>query len=263
MNPPRVCAMRSRRRWRRALQSAGLAPETHFASIVAGVSGYEGRIFGQAPDLRATRFVMMHDAPVAHAGALGGEPGVVVIAGTGSVVYGTDALRGRTIGGWGYLFGDEGSAFWLVREALAIMMHAEDDVETSQPLEAARGLRVLQPAVAASRGARLLQRRDRARPACILRAARAQARTRFARSSSAARDVLRNSSEMRSKPARTPPWRASAACSKTPPSSRGSTTASRRSSRPVAIVKPRGEPAMRRAPAGLSRGGPRRPRSTR
>jgi glucosamine kinase len=120
----------------RALQSAGLAPETHFASIVAGVSGYDGRIFGQAPDLRATRFVMMHDAPVAHAGALGGEPGVVVIAGTGSVVYGTDAQRGRTIGGWGYLFGDEGSAFWLVREALAILMHAEDDVEMSQPLEA-------------------------------------------------------------------------------------------------------------------------------
>jgi N-acetylglucosamine kinase-like BadF-type ATPase len=74
---------------------------------------------------------MMHDAPVAHAGALGGEPGIVVIAGTGSVVYGTDATRGRTIGGWGYLFGDEGSAFWLVREALATMMHAEDDAEKS------------------------------------------------------------------------------------------------------------------------------------
>jgi glucosamine kinase len=119
-----------------ALQAAGLPLETHFASIVAGVSGYEGRIFGQAPDLRATRFVMMHDAPVAHAGALGGEPGVVVIAGTGSVVYGTDATHGRTIGGWGYLFGDEGSAFWLVREALSILMHAEDDVEQNERDEA-------------------------------------------------------------------------------------------------------------------------------
>jgi N-acetylglucosamine kinase-like BadF-type ATPase len=112
-----------------ALVAAKLPRETHFAAIVAGVSGYEGRIFGAAPDLAATRFVLMHDAPVAHAGAFGGRPGVIVIAGTGSVVYGTDGVRGRTTGGWGYLFGDEGSAFWLVREALADLMHNEDDVD--------------------------------------------------------------------------------------------------------------------------------------
>jgi N-acetylglucosamine kinase-like BadF-type ATPase len=112
-----------------AVTAAGLPPGSHFDAIVAGVSGYEGRIFGMAPELPATRFVMMHDAPVAHAGAFAGDPGVIVIAGTGSVVYGTDGLRGRTSGGWGYLFGDEGSAFWLVREALAELMHAEDDVE--------------------------------------------------------------------------------------------------------------------------------------
>jgi N-acetylglucosamine kinase-like BadF-type ATPase len=112
-----------------ALEAAGLPAESHFAAIVAGVSGYEGRIFGRAPELAATRFVLMHDAPVAHAGAFGGEPGVIVIAGTGSVVYGTDGKRGRTTGGWGYLFGDDGSAFWLVREALADLMHAEDDME--------------------------------------------------------------------------------------------------------------------------------------
>jgi N-acetylglucosamine kinase-like BadF-type ATPase len=119
-----------------AVADAELPAETRFQAIVAGVSGYEGRIFGRAPDLPATRFVLMHDAPVAHAGALAGAPGVIVIAGTGSVVYGTDGRRGRTIGGWGYLFGDEGSAFWLVREALAALMHAEDDVEKSECAEA-------------------------------------------------------------------------------------------------------------------------------
>jgi N-acetylglucosamine kinase-like BadF-type ATPase len=70
----------------------------------------------------------MHDAPIAHAGALGGEPGVVVIAGTGSVVYGCDERGGaQTLGGWGFLFGDEGSAFRIAAGALALMMRAEDD----------------------------------------------------------------------------------------------------------------------------------------
>lgn len=110
-----------------ARKHVGLPDDTHFDAIVAGVSGYEGRVYGQAPELPATRFVLMHDAPIAHAGALGGEAGVVAIAGTGSVVYGTDGKRGRTYGGWGYLFGDEGSAFWLVREGLALMMRCEED----------------------------------------------------------------------------------------------------------------------------------------
>ena len=57
-------------------------------------------------------FGSMHDTPIAHAGALGGRAGVVVIAGTGSVVYGrNDDGWSCTLGGWGFLFGDEGSAF--------------------------------------------------------------------------------------------------------------------------------------------------------
>jgi len=97
------------------------------------VSGYEGRLFGRPPELATTRMVLMHDAPVAHAGAFNGAPGIVVIAGTGSVVYGTDGTRGYTVGGWGYLFGDEGSAFWIVREALGELMHGGDDVERQAP----------------------------------------------------------------------------------------------------------------------------------
>jgi glucosamine kinase len=103
-----------------ALARAGLPPEAPFESVVVGISGYEGRIYGASPRFRARRIALMHDAPVAHAGALGGEPGVTVIAGTGSVAY-ASAADGRTRleGGWGYVFGDEGSAFWIAREAFA------------------------------------------------------------------------------------------------------------------------------------------------
>lgn len=103
-----------------ALAAAGLPPQTQFDAIVAGVSGYEGRIYGQAPRMPTRTFILLHDAPIAHAGAFGGGPGVVVIAGTGSVAYAV-ARDGqtRTSGGWGYLFGDEGSAFWVARTFLA------------------------------------------------------------------------------------------------------------------------------------------------
>jgi glucosamine kinase len=106
---------------------AGLPEETVFAAIVAGVSGYRGRVYGRAPDLPAERLILMHDAPIALAGALAGEPGVVVISGTGSVIYARDAHgKAQTLGGWGFLFGDEGSAFWIAREALALLMRAHD-----------------------------------------------------------------------------------------------------------------------------------------
>lgn len=110
-----------------ARDSAGLPAQTHFEAIVAGVSGYEGRVYGKVPQLPATRLVLMHDAPVAHAGALAGRPGIVVIAGTGSVVYATDGERGWTLGGWGYLFGDEGSAFWFACNAIRAAMYGEDN----------------------------------------------------------------------------------------------------------------------------------------
>ena len=71
--------------------------------------------------------VLLHDAVIAQAGAFEGGPGVVVIAGTGSVAYGVNA-RGEsvTVGGWGYLFGDEGSAFWFARRALGDAIRDED-----------------------------------------------------------------------------------------------------------------------------------------
>ncbi len=116
----------------KALDAAKLPSASRFDAIVAGVSGYDGRVYGRPPELPSAHTSLMHDTPIAHAAALEGSAGVVAIAGTGSVVYGT-AENGWscTLGGWGYLFGDEGSAFALVREALARMMRAQDDGDSS------------------------------------------------------------------------------------------------------------------------------------
>ena len=67
----------------------------------------------------ADRVAVISDAEAALLGALGGDPGVLVLAGTGSIVLGRDR-RGRLArgGGLGPLLGDEGSAFWLGREWL-------------------------------------------------------------------------------------------------------------------------------------------------
>lgn len=110
-----------------ALRNAGLPPESRFASVVAGISGYDGKVYGRAAQLPADHWRFVHDSVIAHAGALDGKPGIVVIAGTGSVGYGVNESGEHALaGGWGYLFGDEGGAFWLVREALADVMRAND-----------------------------------------------------------------------------------------------------------------------------------------
>jgi glucosamine kinase len=115
-----------------ACRNAGLSQGSEFEFIVAAISGYEGRIYGAAPQLLSANVVLVHDALAAHAGALAGASGVIAIAGTGSVVYGrNEGGEEATFGGWGYLFGDEGSGFWIARETLAAMMRARDAGDAS------------------------------------------------------------------------------------------------------------------------------------
>jgi len=120
-----------------ACAAAGLTSGTQFESIVAGVSGYDGRVYGRAAELPARRSLLLHDTPIAHAGALSGRAGAIAIAGTGSVVYGTNEDGWSiTLGGWGFLFGDEGSAFAIVRDALALLMRAQDDGDNALAAQA-------------------------------------------------------------------------------------------------------------------------------
>ncbi len=70
---------------------------------------------------------IIHDGQaVLEAGTVDGW-GVALIAGTGAVAYGkTRAGATGVVGGWGYWFGDEGSAFWLGQEALRAIARADD-----------------------------------------------------------------------------------------------------------------------------------------
>jgi N-acetylglucosamine kinase-like BadF-type ATPase len=65
------------------------------------------------------------DGPIALEAAFGAGPGVIVIAGTGSISYGRDA-NGKTAraGGWGFAVSDEGSAHWIGRAAIAALLRA-------------------------------------------------------------------------------------------------------------------------------------------
>ena len=74
-----------------------------------------------------TRTLVVNDALVALVAGAGENPGVVLIAGTGSIAYGRDASgHAARAGGWGYLLGDEGSGFWIGRRALSAIVRAAD-----------------------------------------------------------------------------------------------------------------------------------------
>jgi N-acetylglucosamine kinase-like BadF-type ATPase len=106
---------------RSACEQAGLDVDgIRFRSACLGFSG--GPTDKEAllrQILPVDRLQVTDDALIALAGATAGEPGVVVISGTGSIAFGRN-LEGRTAraGGWGYLFGDEGGGFWIARQAI-------------------------------------------------------------------------------------------------------------------------------------------------
>ena len=103
------------------------------AAVCLGVAGID-----RAEDDRIVRGIMrrfgfrvrtlvVNDALVALVAGVGDEPGVVLIAGTGSIAYGVnqDGFAARA-GGWGYMLGDEGSGYWVGRKALAAVVRAAD-----------------------------------------------------------------------------------------------------------------------------------------
>ncbi len=77
--------------------------------------------------IKAKHYVVTHDAFIALMGATAGEPGVVTIAGTGSIAFGRNGA-GKTAraGGWGHEFGDEGGGFDLTRQALRAALREEE-----------------------------------------------------------------------------------------------------------------------------------------
>jgi glucosamine kinase len=114
-----------------------LVKRTNFAAAHFGMTGgadYKEEIIGEL--VRAGSLAIGHDAPTALAGATAGTPGIVVIAGTGSVVYGANAAGETTqIGGLGYLFSDEGSGFWLAAQTIRLAIKERDGLIENTGLE--------------------------------------------------------------------------------------------------------------------------------
>ena len=74
------------------------------------------------------------DADTARAGAFLGAPGVVVIAGTGSMASGWNGESSARAGGHGFLLGDEGSAYWIGRAAVRAALSWEDGMDRGSAL---------------------------------------------------------------------------------------------------------------------------------
>ena len=118
--------------------SACLATACGQAGLPAATAHFEAACFGMSggPDdkqailaamLHAERLIVTTDAVIALAGATETGQGIITIAGTGSMAFGRNA-PGETAraGGWGYLYGDEGSAFDIARQGLRAALRMEE-----------------------------------------------------------------------------------------------------------------------------------------
>jgi N-acetylglucosamine kinase-like BadF-type ATPase len=113
-------------------QQAGVDPSGIDAAFF-GIPGY-----GEASDdiakldavpanvLGHDRYSCDNDMVCGWAGSLACEDGINVISGTGSMTYGERRGVGRRVGGWGELFGDEGSAYWIAAQGLNAFSRMSD-----------------------------------------------------------------------------------------------------------------------------------------
>ena len=113
----------------RAAVAAGLDPATvAFEAACFGMSGGPDDKEGILRQILHTReLIVTTDALIALAGATAGEPGIITIAGTGSIAFGRNAGgRSMRAGGWGYVFGDEGGGFDIARQAVRAALRMDE-----------------------------------------------------------------------------------------------------------------------------------------
>jgi N-acetylglucosamine kinase-like BadF-type ATPase len=125
-----------------ALDAAGLeAPCTALCCGLAG-AGRESERQAVTTALRhadvAHSVMVLGDADVAMADAFGDASGALLIAGTGSIAWARSAGQAPVrAGGWGRLFGDEGSAYRIGLDALRQVARADDGRSPASTLTAA------------------------------------------------------------------------------------------------------------------------------
>ena len=119
----------------RTLQEAGRRPE-NIAAVGIGISGAsnehscEWLIETLSVVLPGSLLAPSSDLEIALVGALAQRHGILTLSGTGSAVLGIrpDGRRLR-IGGWGYLLGDAGSAYWIGLQALRAITEHHDQAQ--------------------------------------------------------------------------------------------------------------------------------------
>jgi glucosamine kinase len=114
-----------------AASSAALdGPAEALCAGLAGVGNAAERESVEAVFVRAgvaNRVVVLSDGEVALHGTLGGGPGIIVIAGTGSAAHGrAEDGRIERCGGWGMILGDEGGGYDIARSALRAALQSVD-----------------------------------------------------------------------------------------------------------------------------------------
>lgn len=120
--------------------AACVAPED-IAFAFVGLPGY-GEVSADVAALDAlpaaalghARYRCDNDMVCGWAGSLGGEDGINVVAGTGSIAYGEWRGGRARAGGWGEVFGDEGSGYWIGIRALQLFSRMSDGRLPAGPL---------------------------------------------------------------------------------------------------------------------------------
>lgn len=80
------------------------------------------------------RYACGNDMICGWAGSLGGEDGINIVAGTGSIGYGERQGLAARGGGWGEVFSDEGSAYWIAAQGLNAFSRMADGRQPTGPL---------------------------------------------------------------------------------------------------------------------------------
>jgi N-acetylglucosamine kinase-like BadF-type ATPase len=111
-----------------ACAQAGLSGSQRFAVACLGFSGGPADKEALLHEIISSdQTIVTDDALIALSGATAGQPGIIAIAGTGSIAFGRNQTgQIARAGGWGYIFGDEGSAFDIVRRALRAALRFEE-----------------------------------------------------------------------------------------------------------------------------------------
>ena len=114
-----------------ACAASGIAPAQVARTCVGGSGAAHPElaaiIRGILAEILPAPVDVVGDMEIALQAAFDDDPGVIVIAGTGSIAYGRDRT-GKTLraGGWGFEIGDEGSAHWIGRAAVSAVLRASD-----------------------------------------------------------------------------------------------------------------------------------------